>query len=470
MSPAQRRTAVVVGGGPTGSLLAVLLAQRSIATTVLERSPAWSTTARPEGRSINLALASRGIRALQAAAAYARVAPLAIPMRGRMLHELDGPPQLAPYGQQPEERIYSISRSELHLALYRLATEQPGVEYRFEHECTDIDVDAESAPRLKINTPAGAQELEFSVAFACDGAGSKMREALRQSGRVQCSEELLDHGYKEFLIPPTRTSDFALDPHALHIWPRGNFMLIALPNTDKSFTATLFLPLQGDVSFASLSEQTLEDFFGQEFPDALPLMPMLLHDFATNPVGSLGTVRCKPFSIAGRIALLGDAAHAIVPFHGQGMNAAFEDCCELAALIDACGRDWPQVLERFDAARVRNAQAIADMALENYTEMRHRVRDPGFRLRSELGFELARRFPDRFVPRYSMVMFRPEIPYAAAQRRGRIQESILHELTHAIDHVGDVDFEHAAALVRDRLDEIGAVGAARREVPHRHSP
>jgi len=447
MSPKPAQT-VIVGGGPTGSLLAILLARRGIEAVVLEREPAWSRQRQPEGRSINLALAARGIHALQAADAYTAVAALAIPMRGRMLHEAGMPQRFAPYGQHPQDCIYSISRADLHLALYRLATREYGVEYRFEHECTHVDA---AARRLRVTSSSGERELEFAVLFGCDGAGSQVRRALSEAGMVAASEELLDHGYKEFHIPPTAADEYALDPSALHIWPRGDFMLIALPNLDRSFTATLFLPLEGEIGFASLTTETIGDFFASEFPDAGMLMPELENEFATHPTGSLGTIRCEPFSAAGRVLLLGDAGHAIVPFHGQGMNAAFEDCFALDGLVAMHGPSWAPVSSAFDSERRPNARAIATMALENYAEMRDQVRDPGFNLRLELGLELERRFPNRFVPRYAMVMFHPEISYATAQERGRVQAQILQRLTHGVRSLEDVDYELAAELIDTQL-------------------
>jgi kynurenine 3-monooxygenase len=256
-------------------------------------------------------------------------------------------------------------------------------------------------------------------------------------------------------IPARADGDFALAPDGLHIWPRGGFMLIALPNLDCSFTATLFLPLNGKPGFDSLDAATIGEFFADQFPDALPVMPDLASDYALRPIGELGSVYCEPWSLTGSGAepthslLLGDAAHAIVPFHGQGMNVAFEDCADLARLAAETGADWPVVIESFEAARRHNANAIAAMALENYAEMRDTVRDPDFERRASLAFELERRFPGRFIPRYSMVMFHPEIAYAEAARRGRIQASILDRALAAGDPA--TSLEIAAGLVEAQL-------------------
>ena len=290
--------------------------------------------------------------------------------------------------------------------------------------------------------------------FAADGAGSEVRRALVSAGAIEATEDLLDHGYKELTIPPAADGGFALDPNALHIWPRGQFMLIALPNPDRSFTATLFLPNTGPASFAALDAESVGDFFRREFADAVPMMPALVRDFAEHPTGLLGTVTCAPWSFK-KLLMVGDAAHAIVPFHGQGMNAAFEDCVVLERLIVAhrssgeC--DWPAVFADFERERAPNVRAIAEMAVENYREMRDEVRDSKFKLRADLSFELERRFPRKFVPRYSMVMFHPEIPYAEAQRRGRVQASILQRLTAGVEALEGVDFAAAAELIGAEL-------------------
>ncbi len=441
----------IVGGGPAGSLLAILLARRGFKSVVIERGPRFSGTAQG-GRSINLALAARGIAALERAQIDADVAPLMISMRGRMLHDVDGKQRFLPYGQRAAEEIYSVSRAALNTLLYRLAAERYGVEYRFEQRCIDLEPGT-GAPILE--THDGRERLEADVVFAADGAGSEVRRALAALGALDAAEDLLDHGYKELTIVAGQSGEFLLEPGALHIWPRGGFMLIALPNPDRSFTATLFLPHTGEPSFATVSPSTLGAFFAREFPDAVPLMPALHRDYVAHPIGLLGTVYCRPWSYQGRLLMIGDAAHAIVPFHGQGMNAAFEDCTVLDDLLGkylSGGRvEWPALFAEFEAARTPNARAIAEMAIENYREMRDEVRDAKFRLRADVSFELERRFPGKFVPRYSMVMFHPEIPYAEAQRRGAIQSSILHDLTARATALTDVDWQRAAALIAAAL-------------------
>lgn len=445
MSTTRQRVAIA-GGGLSGCLLAVFLSRRGLVPIVLERDPPFSSERAPRGRSINLALAARGINALRAAEVYSDVTDLTIPMRGRMVHETAAQPRLAPYGQTEREQIYSVSRAELHLTLYRLAAERHGAEFRFEHECVDV-----FAGGVVARTAGGRVEVPADAVVACDGAGSKLRRALAAAGRIEANETLLDHGYREFQMPPRADGSHALDPNALHIWPRGEFMLIALPNLDGSFTATLFLPLEGTESFEAVGTDGIRALFAREFPDALELTPELERDYARNPTGVLGTVRCMPWQIDGRVLLLGDASHAIVPFHGQGMNAAFEDCLELDALLAEHGPRWPRVLGAFEKRRKANADALAEMALENYAEMRDRVRDETFRLQSEVAFELERRFPGIFIRRYGMVMFHPEIEYAEAYRKGAVQQRILDRLTAGATHFEDVDFGAAEVLVRTEL-------------------
>ncbi len=452
MSVSGPQRIAIVGGGPAGSLLAILLARRGLKPVVIERGAPFSAGPQRGGRSINLALAARGIAALRRVGIDADVRKLLIPMRGRMLHDVAGNQRFLAYGQRATEEIYSVSRAALNALLHELAAQRHGVEYRFNEQCVGIDGDG--APLIE-SSDGRRRPLAADIVFAADGAGSEVRRALVARGAIEATEELLDHGYKELTLA-SHHGEFALEPNALHIWPRGGFMLIALPNPDRTFTATLFLPHRGEPSFASVGATEAAAWFTREFPDALPLLPALERDYEEHPIGHLGTVQCSPWSFGGRILLVGDAAHAIVPFHGQGMNAAFEDCVVLDDLMGLHGGargtyDWPTVFGAFEAARAPNARAIAEMALENYREMRDEVRDTKFELRAELAFELERRFPGRFIPRYSMVMFHPEISYAEAQRRGALQAQILAELTADAAKVADVDFTRATALIDELL-------------------
>ena len=434
----------IVGGGPAGSLLAILLARRGVIPTVVERSPPFAA-GQAGGRSINLALAARGITALRRAGIDAEVARLMIAMRGRMLHDRGGKQRFLSYGQRATEEIYSVSRGALNALLYDIAANRHGVQYRFGETCVGVDL-TDGAP-LIATADGSTRRLDADVVFATDGAGSEVRRALADAGEISATEDLLDHGYKELTIAASQDGGFSLEPHALHIWPRGGVMLIALPNPDQTFTATLFLPHTGEPSFASIGPNEVQAFFRREFADAVPLLPALPREYVGHPTSHLGTVSCRPWSFKNRLLMVGDAAHAIVPFHGQGMNAAFEDCVALDDLIGTHGYDWRAVFAAFEAARAPNARAIAEMALENYLEMRDEVRDAKFELRAALSFELERRFPGRWLPRYSMVMFHPEIPYAEAQRRGNLQSGILRELTTRAASLSAVDFARATQLV-----------------------
>jgi len=439
----------IVGAGLAGALLALLMARRGLAVALYERRPDPRQSSPERGRSINLALAARGIRALERAAVMERVRPLLIPMRGRMVHERSGHSALQPYGQRADEVIWSVGRADLNRVLIEEAARHAGVTVRFNHTCLGADL---AHDRLHFRDQGSGQvrETALTPTIATDGAGSVVRASLARVGQVQSREDWLDHDYKELTVPPAQGG--ALEPHALHIWPRGGFMLIALPNTDGSFTVTLFLARHGPVSFEALSTAAaVAQFFQREFPDAVPLLPDLTAQFAAHPQGQLGTVHAAPWQVGGRVLLLGDAAHAIVPFHGQGMNAAFEDCSVFDELVAGGGGDWQTLFALFERARRPNAEAIARMALENYAEMRDAVLDAAFVRRKALAMALERRFPERFIPRYSMVMFHPEIPYAEALRRGALQSRLLEEL----DAGGaDADSALAARLVPERLPPL----------------
>lgn len=450
LSTASARAVSIVGAGLAGALLALLLARRGLKVTLYERRPDPRQSQPESGRSINLALAARGLRALERAGVADEVHPLLIPMRGRMVHELFGAPVLQPYGQREHEVIYSVGRAELNRVLIGAATRHAAVEVRFNQTCVGVDLRADRL-QLRDGASGALRAAPLTPLIGADGAGSAVRTSLARAGVLKVREEWLDHDYKELTVP-AHGGAHTLEPHALHIWPRGGFMLIALPNTDGSFTATLFLARHGASSFASLSEpQAVAAFFRREFPDAAALMPRLCEEFAAHPQGQLGTVHVAPWRVGAQVLLLGDAAHAIVPFHGQGMNAAFEDCSELDSLVGN-EPDWAHAFERFELLRRANTEAIAQMALENYTEMRDSVRDAGFVRRKAIAMALERRFPDRFIPRYSMVMFHPEIPYAEALRRGAIQARLLEELDRGKDAVADE--ARAAALIEARLPPL----------------
>jgi kynurenine 3-monooxygenase len=445
----------LIGAGPTGALLAILLRRRGFAVTIYESRGDPRAVATGSGRSINLALADRGIAALRRVGIHADIEADLVPMPGRLIHDARGGTSLQPYGQRAAEVNYSISRDRLNAALVDLAVRQHGVVIHFENRLEGADF-ATGMAQVRGLASGRLIDVPMHPLLACDGAGSRMRRMLVDSGRVAAGEQLLGHGYKELSIPALPSGDYALAREALHIWPRGDHMLIALPNTDGSFTATLFMPNEGETSFAALRERAAVDaFLSRNFPDVVASMPNRLEEFAANPIGLLGTVHAAPWSLAGRALLIGDAAHAIVPFHGQGMNCCFEDCVEFD---DCVGRhtSWEACFADFYARRKPNTDAIATMALENYLEMRAHVADAHFRLQHALSLELERRFPERFIPRYAMVMFHHEIPYALALRRGLVQARLLESLAAGRQSVAEVDFERARREIEAQLPPIAA--------------
>lgn len=402
----------VIGAGLAGSLLTLLLARRGFRVTVYERRADPRFNAPDGGRSINLALAARGIRGLQLAGVLDRVMPLAIPMRGRMVHEHDGSAELQPYGVRPDEVIYSVSRADLNRLLVDAADDLDEVDLKFNHTALGLAAGTHAIEMRDVSGRVFAAAAQPTI--ATDGAGSPVRHAMASHGLARVREEFLDHDYKELTIPPVNGAP-VLDVNALHIWPRGGFMLIALPNRDASFTATLFLARKGPNSFEGLRDAAaVEAFFTREFPSALALMPDLVRDFLRNPQGQLGTIYTQGWHAGGDLLLLGDAAHAIVPFHGQGMNCAFEDCAELVRLLDL-HEDWAGLFAAFEHERRPDTDAIAQMALDNYVEMRETVLDPVYRREKKLAEERERSDP-AFISRYAQVMFHPEIPYSRIPR------------------------------------------------------
>jgi kynurenine 3-monooxygenase len=375
-------------------------------------------------------------------------------MRGRMLHDLQGKTSLTPYGRTEAEVIHSISRPGLNRLLMD-AAEAAGAKILFGQRCEDVDVDAGIVHLVDEANGRRYQEQAAPV-FATDGGGSAARQALVKRRQVKVREDILPHAYKELAIPAV-TGKHAMAREALHIWPRGGYMLIALPNLDGSFTVTLFLAREGNPSFATLQQPgSLRHFFTTNFADALALIPDLEAEFRAHPTGLMGTVHTERWFADDKLLLLGDAAHAIVPFHGQGMNCAFEDCLVLDACVKRFGDDWQRVFSEFERQRRPDAEAIAEMALENYVEMRDVVREPKFQLQKQLGFLLEERHPRVFVPRYSMVMFH-HLPYSDAQRRGAVQQTILDALTAEAGDLQAVDLQRADRLVKEHLSQLPQV-------------
>ncbi len=389
----------IAGAGLAGTLLAVLLSRKGFEVDLFERNPDPRKDAAPAGRSINLALAERGRHALKLAGLLEQVDSFTIPMRGRMLHDTEGQLTLQPYGKDESEVIWSTHRAQLNRTMLDAAEASGKIRCYFDHMLTGVDWAAQSLSCSKANGENPHQH-QFEVLIGADGGGSAVRQAMESVVELGISTESLGHGYRELTIPPDGNGDFQMDPHALHIWPRGGFMLIALPNYGGSFTVTLFLSNEGDPGFDRLTDWARQKQFMQnQFPDVMPLFMDLETDFCDNPVGLLGTIRCRKWFYRDKALLLGDAAHAVVPFHGQGMNAAFEDCVEFMNCLENSDCNWEELFEQFQRCRIDQANAIADMALENYGIMRESVRDPQFLLRKDLELELERRHPQRFIGR-----------------------------------------------------------------------
>jgi kynurenine 3-monooxygenase len=373
-----------------------------------------------------------------------------------MLHDLNRPPEFSPYGQRPEEVIYSVSRPLLNQVMLNAADSSPQTTLHFDQECIALDLNTQSI-QLRSTVDGSITTHSYDLLLGTDGANSAVRDAVVQSAGGVWRTDWLDHDYKELCLPSGPQGEHQLDKHSLHIWPRRGYMLIALPNLDGSFTVTLFLNKTGNPSFASLSNpEEVRTFFEAQFPDATDLIPELETEFFGNPTGVLGTVRATRWAAPdGNALLLGDAAHGIVPFHGQGMNAGFEDCGELIRLLDEHHEDWPAVTAEFEAIRKPNGDAIADLALENYITMRDSVLDPKFQLKKLLGFELERSLPETFIPKYSMVMFH-EIPYHVVRRRGEQQERLLDRLIGHAQSLQEIDLESAVEATRQALQPIAS--------------
>ncbi len=427
-SSTEKKEAIVIGAGLVGALWAVFLARRGYAVKVFERRPDMRAAGYQGGRSINLAMSVRGWKAIDQAGIREEIDQVAIAMPGRMMHAKNGDLTFQPYGKDGEA-IYSVSRGGLNLELLRIAAEFPTVEFFFEHRCVEVNL---QQPKLTVEDlrTGEIKTLDAPLIFGADGAFSAVRYALQRTDRFDYAQTYLEHGYKELTIPVAPSPEdspffpYRMDPGALHIWPRGNFMVIALPNADGSFTCTLFLPFEGDISFERLlTDANILDFFQTYFPDIVALMPTLLTDFRQNPTASLVTVKCKPWQWQNRILLIGDAAHAIVPFYGQGMNAGFEDCTILDALYGQLNGDWTQIIPAFARQRQPDADAIAELAQRNFIEMRDLVADPRFLLRKKMAAHLHARHPD-FLPVYSMVTF-SNTPYHLALQEEEAQNQLF---------------------------------------------
>lgn len=450
----------IIGAGLAGSLLAIYLAKRGLNVDVYEARGDMRLEEVSAGRSINLALSDRGIAALREIGMDEYMLREAVPMYGRMVHSMDGATMLLPYSGRQGEYINSISRAGLNISLINEAERRPSVRFHFNKKCVGFDLDTGAAKF------SDGETTNTETVIATDGAGSGVRDTMLHGGveRFNFSQKWLEHGYKELHIPPSEGGGFLLEKNALHIWPRHQFMMIALPNWDGSFTCTLFLAHGSDPERAAAFDQlttkgAVQEFFEREFPDAVEIMPTLIDDFFQNPTGNLGTIKCFPWNSTGKALLLGDSAHAVVPFYGQGMNCAFEDVRVLASLIDEDLSDphvsasgqirWEGIFEAYGRSRKPNTDAIADMAEENFYEMRDATADPVFQRKRQLETMLEQTYPDYFS-KYSMVTFREDLPYGDARRLGNAQDELLMALCRNIEDVSAVDL----AEVQKKIKEV----------------
>lgn len=422
------KKATLVGAGLVGSLLSIYLAKRGYKIDLYERRPDMRKVKMSAGKSINLALSDRGWKGLEGVGIADEIKKIAIPMYGRYIHHKDGSTAYQPYGKN-NQAIYSVSRGEINMRLMDLAEQQPNVKIHFNERCTSINRAAleahfENAETQKVTTE------KSDLIFGSDGAFAASRLNMQlSSDRFEYNQHYIEAGYKELIIPAGPNNSFLIEKNALHIWPRGTFMMIALPNMDGDFTCTLFLPFEGEKSFANLkTREQVESFFKTEFPDAVPLMPTLIDDFMNNPTSSLVTVKCFPWTFDNKIALIGDAAHAIVPFYGQGMNCGFEDCVVLNDLIDKHKEDWNKILPEYQALRKPDGDAIADLAIMNFIEMRDKTADPKFLLQKKIEARFSEKYPNKWIPLYSMVTYSPHIRYSTALKEGQKQEAIMQKV------------------------------------------
>ncbi|MDZ4795269.1 MAG: NAD(P)/FAD-dependent oxidoreductase [Bacteroidota bacterium] len=433
-----KKEITIIGAGLVGSLLSIYLSKRGHTVRIYERRSNMRKAQLSAGRSINLALSDRGLLALEKVGLADEIKEISIPMHGRYIHNTDGTTAFQPYGKEGQS-IYSVSRAELNKRLMDIA-EQQGVKIFFNEKCTNLNWEKDV---LEFENTSGTNvpSAKADLVIAADGAFSAARmQHQLQHDKFDYQQHYIDCGYKELTIPPVQSDSqstdgdpiaigFAMPENALHIWPRKDYMLIALPNPDKSFTCTLFFPFEGEASFSKLTtEEQVKEFFQKTFPDAVPLMPDYVQEFFANPTSSLVTVKCFPWVRGDQFALIGDAAHAIVPFFGQGMNCGFEDCRILDELIEKNGDDWTTILQEYQTLRKPDADAIADLAINNFTEMRERTADPKFLLQKKIEAILHEKYPDKWIPAYSQVTFSPHIRYSEALKRGQQQEAIMNEV------------------------------------------
>lgn len=456
MSMMKEDPVVIAGAGLAGALMAVYMARKGHKVEVYEKRPDMRKETVAAGRSINLALSVRGISALKEAGIMDEVEKIAIPMKGRMVHPLGGEDNFQPYSPD-SDHVYlnSVSRALLNMKLMDIAEHTKGVKFHFNHACAGMDTKNNEATftNTKTNEPV---RVKVRTLMGCDGAYSGVRyKCMQTKERFEYSQSYIEHSYKELHIPPGPNGEHQMMREALHIWPRGSYMMIALPNIDGSFTCTLFFPHEGPLSFASLdTKDKVKQFFEEKFPDAIKFMPSYLDDYFNNPTASLVTIKCFPWAVGDSVVLVGDAAHAIVPFYGQGMNAAFESCQELSKLIDQHPDNWTQAYSEFEKVRKPNADAIAELAVRNFIEMRDLVADKDFLFKKKVEHLLEAKFPERYISQYELVSF-STTPYAEAQRIGKVNAQLLEELTKDIKNYDPdaVDMKLADKLIKKYLNK-----------------
>ncbi len=433
---------IIIGAGLSGPLLAILLAKKGYKVEIYESRTDMRTANISAGRSINLALSARGIRALRSAGMDEIVMKEALPMEGRIIHDKTGNTKFMAYSGRAGEHINSISRGGLNIILMNEA-EKLGIKIHFNMKCTHADFENNSVVFKNYETGKISTETATAI-IGTDGANSAIRQTMFENGRAlrfSFSQAYLQHGYKELHIPPGKNGSFLIEKNGLHIWPRGEYMLIALPNFDGSFTVTLFHPFNGENGFDALTTpEKIQAFFEEEFPDVIDIIPNLLHDFQTNPTGSLATIKCYPWQVNGRFCLVGDSSHAVVPFYGQGMNASFEDCRILSEMVDEFKGDWSKIFTKYQSSRKKDADAIGDLAEENFYEMRDHVADPVFAKKRVLETRLEANYPD-YYSKYAMVTFKDKLPYSVAKSLGTKQDEFLMDFCRDLTDLDAVDLD-----------------------------
>lgn len=416
----------VAGAGLVGSLLSIFLARRGYKVNVFERRPDLRSIKVAPGRSINLAMSERGWTALKKVDLEDEIRGVGIAMPGRMIHLENGEKVYQPYGKDGEA-IFSVSRNGLNRKLLEIASREPNITFHFNQKCIDVDL-KNAALHVENNVTNQRNTIEADLLFGTDGAFSMVRQAMQKTDLFNYSQNFLEHGYKELSIPAAADGSAQLDLNALHIWPRNSYMMIALPNTDNTFTCTLFIPFKGEISFEKLTTtEEWDQFIKTAFPSAYSLIPDLAMQTEQNPVSSLVTIQCSPWNFGNKVCLLGDASHAIVPFFGQGMNSGFEDCTLLDSFIENSDKDISDLMELFSQNRIPDANAIAAMAYENFIEMRDKVADPQFLLRKKIEKWIAETYPENYLPKYSMVSF-SNVPYREALEAGKKQDKLFEQL------------------------------------------